>query len=118
MDVHRSVGMPGSAWIPSGARGSSAVRHEPAKAKSEEEEKLAKACRDFEAIFIEEMLKAARASVPKDGLFSSESEEMMWGMLNSQLAQEMASSSGIGLAEFIQRDVERKQVQVKPNAHR
>ncbi|MEA4882368.1 MAG: rod-binding protein [Clostridia bacterium] len=94
---------------------------EPGTAVSDsvaEERKLDQACEDFESVFIETMLKSARASLPKDGLFSSEAENNMNEMLDSELAQQMARGSGIGLAKFIKEDVLRKNRQVRPCASR
>lgn len=77
---------------------------------------LIRACREFEAIFIETILKSARAGLPKDGLFSSHEQEIATGMLDSEMARAMAQGRGIGLAEFIRNDVMRREKRVKTNA--
>lgn len=60
----------------------------------------------FEALFIETMLKNMREASPKDPLVGdSESFEMYQGMLDQQLALEMASGRGIGLAEMLVRQM-------------
>lgn len=69
---------------------------------------LEEACRDFEAIFIETMLRSARASIPQDGLFSSKEQRTFEDMLDSEWAAQMAAGKGIGLAEYIIRDVLRR----------
>ena len=76
-----------------------------AGARARENERLEQACSEFEAIFIEMILKSARASIPKGGLFSSEEEELVREMLDSQLAQEVAKGGGIGLAKFMERNM-------------
>lgn len=78
-----------------------------ADAAAREQERLAQACSEFEAIFIEMVLKSARASIPKGGLFSSEEQELVREMLDAELAKEIASGGGIGVAEFMERSMAR-----------
>ncbi len=80
--------------------------------------KLIQACRDFEAIFIETVLKSARAGLPKDGLFSSHEQEIVSGMLDAEMARAMAHGRGMGLAEFILRDITGREKRVTTNAPR
>ena len=80
--------------------------------------RLTQACRDFEAIFIETVLKSARAGLPNDGLFSSHEQEIVSGMLDAELARAMSQGRGIGLAEFILSDVMGREKRVKTNAAR
>lgn len=68
-------------------------------AKKPDEAKLEKACAEMESFFIHSMLKAMRATVPKSGLLGkSGAEERYTSMLDGQLAVELSSSGGIGLA--------------------
>ncbi len=83
-----------------------------------DEARLTQACRDFEAIFIETVLKSARAGLPKDGLFSSHEQEIVSGMLDAEMARAMSQGRGIGLAEFIRRDIMGREKRVKTNAAR
>lgn len=60
----------------------------------------------FEALFIQSMLKSMReASLGDPLLGDSNSHEMYEGMLDQQLAVEMASGKGIGLAEMLVRQL-------------
>lgn len=83
-----------------------------------DEARLTQACRDFEAIFIETVLKSARAGLPKDGLFSSHEQEIVSGMLDAEMARAMSQGRGIGLAEFIRSDIMGREKRVKTNAAR
>lgn len=74
-------------------------------ANADEQRRLAQACSEFEAIFIEMVLKSARASIPKGGLFSSEEQELVREMLDAELAKEIASGGGIGVAKFMERNM-------------
>ena len=66
------------------------------------EPELKKACKNFEAIILQQMLTAMRKSVPKDGLLESGySQEMYQSMYDEGLAKEMSSGKGIGLADVL-----------------
>ncbi len=54
----------------------------------------------FEAVFLNMMLKSMRDATPQDGMFDSEQTKMFTGMLDQQLAQNM-SHRGIGLADIM-----------------
>jgi peptidoglycan hydrolase FlgJ len=60
----------------------------------------------FEALFIESMLKNMRDTSFAEGLFgNSDQHEMYQGMLDQQLSVEMASGRGMGLAEMLVRQL-------------
>lgn len=61
---------------------------------------LKAAAQQFEAVFMNMMLKSMRDATPQDGMFDSEQTKMFTGMLDQQLAQNM-SSRGIGLADIM-----------------
>jgi len=65
-----------------------------------ENRRLEKACADFEAIFVEQLFKTMRASIPESGLLDSgRAEEIYTDMMDQQVAREMAHGQGaIGLA--------------------
>ena len=70
------------------------------------EAELKKACRDFEAIILQQLLSSMRKSIPKDGLLgNSYSQDMYQSMYDEGLAKEMASSRGIGLADALFRQL-------------
>ena len=72
------------------------------EAQSKEDVKLRKACQDFEALLLSQMLTKMRETVPKTDLFgSSEKEEIFQGMLDQEIAKEMANSSTMGIAELM-----------------
>lgn len=60
----------------------------------------------FEALFLQTMLKSMRDASPEDPLFGdSDSLDMYQGMLDQQLALEMAGGRGIGLADVLVRQM-------------
>lgn len=58
----------------------------------------------FEAVFLNMMLKTMRASVPDGGLYNSETMKTMGQMRDMQLSQAL-SSRGMGIAEMLQRQL-------------
>ena len=84
--------------------------------KESEADGLRQAARDFEAIFLETVLKSMRKSVIKSGFIDGgNAEEIYRGMLDSEYARSMSGQGQTGLAEMIEqqlretRGVERKQ---------
>jgi len=71
------------------------------EASENAEEAIAPVAKQFEALFLQMMLKSMRAGVPEGGLFSDESTKMYEEMLDSQLSVTLAEQGGIGMAESI-----------------
>lgn len=59
----------------------------------------------FEALFMQMVLKSMRDASPKSGLLDSSDQQMYTGMLDEQLAQKIAG--GTGLADVIARQLSR-----------
>jgi flagellar protein FlgJ len=66
---------------------------------------IAGAARQFEAMFLQMVLKSMREATPKSGLLESSAGELYTGMLDQQLATSMAGRAG--LAEMIERQLTR-----------
>ena len=60
--------------------------------------------RQFEALFMNMVLKSMREATPKDGPFDSEQTKMYTSMFDQQISQNMASR-GIGLADALYRQL-------------
>jgi flagellar protein FlgJ len=64
--------------------------------------KLKKACSDFEAIFINNMLKSMRTAVSEDGIFENSNErQIIQSMFDENLAISMAKGGGMGLGKML-----------------
>jgi flagellar protein FlgJ len=72
-----------------------------AQAKNSPDAALEKVATQFEALFMQMMLKSMRESVPQDGMFDSEATRTYMGMLDQQLATSLAGRSGLGLAAVL-----------------
>ncbi|MDE2366965.1 MAG: rod-binding protein, partial [Betaproteobacteria bacterium] len=62
------------------------------------------AAKQFEALFLNMMLKSMREATPKDSLMDSEQSRLYMSMLDQQLSQSMAAR-GVGLAEIMMRQL-------------
>ncbi len=71
-----------------------------AQARHSPEQALKAAAQQFEAIFLNMMLKSMREASPQDSVFDNEQTRMLTGMLDQQLAQSM-SGRGVGLADIM-----------------
>lgn len=78
-------------------------------ARKEDDEKLRKACMDFEAIFLRMMYKQMRQSIPKSGLIpESFSSETFEDMFDEKVVDEIVKGRGIGLGESLYRTLKRQ----------
>ncbi|MEI6732378.1 MAG: flagellar assembly peptidoglycan hydrolase FlgJ [Comamonadaceae bacterium] len=62
----------------------------------------------FEAVFLQALLKSMRDATPQEGLMDSDSTRMYTSMLDQQMAQSL-SARGIGLADVMLRQLRRTQ---------
>lgn len=79
------------------------------QAKQSPDQALKAAAQQFETVFLNMMLKSMRDATPQDGVFDSEQTKMFTGMLDQQLAQSMASSRSVGLADIMVKQLSRNQ---------
>lgn len=75
------------------------------QARTAPEEAAKEVAEQFESIFISLMMKSMRDATPKDSLFNSDQMEAYQDIFDKQLALDMASSGGLGLAEIIERQI-------------
>lgn len=74
------------------------------EARQSSPEALKQAAQQFEAVFMNMLMKSMREATPQDGMFDSEQTRMYTSMLDQQLTQRMASR-GIGLADVMVRQL-------------
>ena len=72
---------------------------------SRESEELTQVANQFEAIFIENLLKQARSSKLSDGLFDTDADDNFVEMFDKELANTSSKMVDIGIAEAIIRQM-------------
>lgn len=73
-------------------------------ARQSSPEALKQAAQQFEAVFMNMLMKSMREATPQDGMFDSQQTRMYTSMLDQQMTQRLASR-GIGLAEVMVRQL-------------
>lgn len=81
----------------------SRLRHQ---ASAEPEQAIREAARQFEALFMQQLLKSMRAAIPRSGLMDGPGQSTYESMLDSQLAQSVGGQPG-GLADILVRQLSR-----------
>ncbi len=71
------------------------------KLKGDSVDDLRVVAQQFEAIFIQQMLKSMRDASLSEGLFDNDTSDFYVDMLDKQMSLEMSSGRGIGLADVI-----------------
>lgn len=67
-----------------------------------DERKLEKVCLEFEAIFINQMLKAMRKTIPKTNFFKKESgRELFESLFDSEISKIVSQKGGFGLGKIL-----------------
>ncbi|WP_206047015.1 rod-binding protein, partial [Noviherbaspirillum denitrificans] len=76
-------------------------------ARQNSPEALKGAAQQFEALFMNMVMKSMRDATPQDGMFDSQQSRMYTSMLDQQLSQTLASK-GVGLADALFRQLSTK----------
>ena len=66
-----------------------------------DEKELKQLAQQFESIFMNQLMKSMRETLPKDGLLSSFSVDMYESMFDQEVAGEMSKGKGMGLADVL-----------------
>jgi flagellar protein FlgJ len=87
-----------------------AATHKHADTRTDKDlESLRKSCRDFEAIYIQEMYKAMRKTVPDSGLFEKNmASELYKELLDMEMAKATAAGKGNGIGEAMYQQMKDK----------
>jgi flagellar protein FlgJ len=82
------------------------------QARQSPDKALRQAASQFEAVFMNMLMKSMRDTLGQDGPFDSQTTRMYTGMLDQQVAQTM-SQRGLGLADMMVQQLSRR---AAPNA--
>jgi flagellar protein FlgJ len=78
------------------------ARHDPSQA-------IRKTAEQFEAYFLQHMMKEMRATIEKSELVESKSMETYQDMMDKEVAQHMVRRGGIGLADMLEKQMAKQQ---------
>ena len=71
-----------------------------------DEEKLRKACQEFEAIFMTKLMKTMRQSGPRSGLFEKGGQQEIYqSLFDEEIGKSLAKRGGIGLGQMLYRNM-------------
>lgn len=74
--------------------------------KDNSPEAIKEASRQFEALFVQQVMKSMRDATPKGGMFDSEETRMYQSLLDQQMSMELSTRGrGFGLAKVIERQL-------------
>src|ERR1700749_4597495 len=77
--------------------------------KGDDPAALKAAAKQFEALFMQMVLKSMRDTLPKDSPFDSDQSRMYQSLLDQQLSQVLSNGkNGIGLADMIEKQLSHK----------
>jgi len=79
-----------------------------AQARQDDKAAVRETAQQFEALFIQMMMKSMREAVPKDEENSSSAEQTFESMFDREVAHGMAKRNSLGLADMLVRDHERR----------
>ncbi len=85
------------------------LKNEASSLDSKTDEELKQLAQQFESIFVNQLLKSMRQTIPKSGLMDSFWVDMYESMFDQEVAGEMAKSKSIGLADVLYSQLHRLQ---------
>ena len=92
----------------------------PLSAKSQDQQKLdetklRKACMEFESIFIQQLLKSMRDTIPKSGLFGTSSgKDIFQSLFDQEMSSSLAQQRGVGFGKMLFDEMAKKRSKPDP----
>lgn len=85
----------------------SALANIKRQVRSNDPAALKAAAQQFEAMFLQMVLKSMRDATPKEGLFDNDQTRLYEALLDQQMSQVLAAKGGTGLAKIIESQLSR-----------
>lgn len=83
------------------------LQKQAASGEYKDDKELKQLAQQFESIFMNQLMKSMRETLPKDGLLSSFSVDMYESMFDQEVAGEMSKGKGMGLADVLYKQLSR-----------
>ncbi|NNF99239.1 MAG: hypothetical protein HKM93_07660 [Desulfobacteraceae bacterium] len=75
-----------------------------------EDDRIKAACSEFESLFLYQLFKNMRATVPESGLLGDgKSQEIYTDMMDTEVSKKLAASGGIGLSALLFQQMQKQQ---------
>jgi flagellar protein FlgJ len=84
------------------------------QAKANDPAALKAAAQQFEAMFLQMVLKSMRDATPREGMFDNDQTRLYESLLDQQMSQVLASKGGTGLAKLIESQLSRNAGSAEP----
>jgi len=82
------------------------IQNKTPKSQTAFDRKARQAAEKFEAVFLSQILKSMSVGIKSKGLFSGGSGEAIFkGVMNDEIAKQIARNGGIGLADSVYREI-------------
>jgi peptidoglycan hydrolase FlgJ len=76
------------------------------------DDRLKKACSDFEGIFLNMMVQTMKKTIPKDGILGkSHQSEVFDSMFFQEISSQLARERGLGIGDALYRQVRRQMIE-------
>ncbi|MBN2508753.1 MAG: rod-binding protein [Spirochaetales bacterium] len=86
------------------------------RVESQDDKKLLETCKEFESIFVKQMLNSMKSTINKSGLIkSSMAEGIFEDMLYEKYAQKISRNGGLGIGEMIYKQLSDRLDTTKPS---
>ena len=86
------------------------IKNSATDPKDAKHKALRKSCREFEAIYINEMYKTMRKTVPESGLFEKKMSNTLYQeMLDMEMARQTAAGDGVGIGKAMYQQLKEHQ---------
>ena len=86
------------------------------QARQDAKSAMRETAQQFEALFLQQMMKSMRATIDKSELSESSHVETFENMFDKEVALKMAKRGGTGLADMLVKSMETQQAQLQDNA--
>ena len=84
-----------------------------AASNAQDDAAIKKAAQQFEAMFLQMMMKSMRATIEKGGLFDSKASETFEQMYDQQIVMAMSERGSTGLAQMVEKFIRQSHGQIE-----
>ncbi|MFQ5450796.1 MAG: rod-binding protein [Nitrospinaceae bacterium] len=91
------------------------IKNEGQSLETKSDQELQQLANQFEAIFVNLLLKSMRNTIPKSGFMDSFSLDMYQSMFDEEVSKEISQEKGMGLSEILYQQLSRERQALQDN---